>query len=71
MVADPAEVQRLLDDAGVRYLLLGSQASPGFARRYVEPAVRAFPDQWRLLHRVDNTTEILERLSVAVEPVPQ
>jgi hypothetical protein len=63
MVSRPEDAQHLLDGAAVRYLVLGSLDSPGFARRYMEPVLDAFPGLWRPIFTIaDTATVVYERV---------
>jgi hypothetical protein len=48
---DPTKAAALLDSVPVRFLLLErGTVPPNFAYRYIDGAVRTYPDRWRLVY---------------------
>jgi hypothetical protein len=59
---EPAEAQRLLDAVPVTWLVVDSLEFVDLTRRYGDPVVRAFPDDWRLAFKTrDGASRIYRR----------
>lgn len=49
-IDDPAEAQRLLDQAGVTHLVVDEFQFVNIGQRYARPVVEAYPDRWQLVY---------------------
>ncbi|MCO5170271.1 MAG: hypothetical protein M9894_28380 [Planctomycetes bacterium] len=67
---DPARAQRLLEAVPVSYVVIDNLTFLDLTRRYATPAVQAYPDRWRLVHRVGWTT-VYERVADEVDHEPR
>ena len=50
MEADPERAERLLDSAGVKYVILDVLGIPGISERYAAPTIESHPRSWRLIY---------------------